>query len=72
MEEPRKGDQDNPCMYVYKAKIQSEKSFDKLKLKFLVRGDMKNKEMIVDTWYPTESTRNLKYFLADASKQKQG
>ena len=29
-----------PCMNVYKAKIQSDGSLDKLKLRILVRGDL--------------------------------
>ena len=36
----------------------------------MVRGDLQNKEMVGDTWSPTTSMRNLKYFLADAAKHK--
>ena len=57
-------------MDVYKAKIQSDGSLDKLKLRIVVRGDLQNKEIVGDTWSPTASTRNLKYFLADAAKRK--
>ena len=57
-------------MDVYKAKIQSDGSLDKLKLRIVVRGDLQNKEMVGDTWSPTASMRNLKYFLADAAKHK--
>ena len=32
-----------PCMDVYKAKIQSDGSLDKLKLRIVVRGDLQNK-----------------------------
>ena len=32
-----------PCMDVYKYKIQSDGSLDKLKLRIVVRGDMQNK-----------------------------
>ena len=32
-----------PCMDVYKEKIQSDESLDKLKLRILVRGDIQNK-----------------------------
>ena len=49
------------CMDMYKAKIQSDGSIDKLKLKILVRGDLENKEMVGDTWSPTAPMRNLKY-----------
>ena len=57
-------------MDVYKAKIQSYGSLDKLKLRIVVRGDLQNKEMVGDTWSPTASMRTLKYFLADAAKHK--
>ena len=51
-------------------KIQYDGGLDKLELITLVIGYLKNKEMIGDNWYPTASTRNLKYFLAYASKHK--
>ena len=57
-------------MDVYKAKIQSDGSLDKLNCRIVVRVDLKNKKMIEDTWYPTASMGTLKYFLADASKHK--
>ena len=57
-------------MDVYKAKIQSDGSLDKSKLRILVRGDLQNKEMVGDTWSQTASMRTLKYFLADATKHK--
>ena len=57
-------------MDVYKAKIQSDGSLDKLKLRIVVRGDLQNKEMVGNTWSPTASMRTLKYFLADAEKHK--
>ena len=55
---------------MYKAKIQSDGSLDKLKFRIVVRGDLHNKEMVGDTWSPTASMRNLNYFLADATKHK--
>ena len=57
-------------MDVYKAKIQSDGSLDKLKLRIMVRGDLQNKELVGDTWSPTASMSTLKYFLADATKHK--
>ena len=57
-------------MDVYKAKIQSDGSIDKLKFRIVARGDLQNKEMVGDTWSPTASMRTLKYFLADATKHK--
>ena len=59
-----------PCMDVYKAKFQSDKSLDKLKLRIGVRGDLQNKDLIGDTWSPTHFTRTLKYFQADYFKHK--
>ena len=58
-------------MDVYKSNIQSDGSLDKLKLRNVGRGDLYNKEMVGDTWSPTASMRTLKYFLVDATKQKQ-
>ena len=57
-------------MDVYKAKVQSDGSLDKLKLRIVVRGDLKNKETVWDTWSLTASTRTSKNFLADAAKNK--
>ena len=57
-------------MDVYKAKIQSDGSLDKLKPRIVVRGDLQNKEMVGDTWSPTASMGTLKYLLADAAKNK--
>ena len=57
-------------MDVYKAKPQSDGSLDKLKLKIVVIGDLQNKGLVGYTWSPTDSMRNLKYFLADVIKHK--
>ena len=61
-----KGENMNTCMDVYKARIQYDESLGKLKLRIVVRGDMRNKELVGDTWSPTYSMRNLKYFLGDS------
>ena len=70
VEDPKKGEPVTPCMDVYKAKIQSDGSLDKLKLGIVVRGDLKNKELVGDTWSPTASMKYFKYFLSDATKHK--
>ena len=57
-------------MDVYKAKIQSDGSLEKLNLRIVFRGDLQNKEMVGDTWSPTSSMSTLKYFLVDAAKHK--
>ena len=49
-------------MDVYKSKIKSDESLDKLKLRIEVRGYLKNKGLVGDTWSPTASMRTLKYF----------
>ena len=59
---PEKSDPVTPCMYVYKTKIQTDGSLEKLKLIIVVIGDLHNDDLIVDTWSPTASMRNLKYF----------
>ena len=55
-------------MDVYKAKVQSDRSLDKLKLIIVVRGDLQNKEIVGDTCSSKAPTMTLKYFLADAAK----
>ena len=57
-------------MDVYKANIHSDESLVKIKLRILVIGDLKNRDLIRDTWSPTASMRTLKYFLKDAVKHK--
>ena len=70
MDDSDKGNPVTPCMDVYKSKIQSYGSLNKLKLRIVVRGDFQNKEIIGDTWYPKASMSTLKYFLEYASKHK--
>ena len=70
IEDKNEGEHVTPCMDVYKAKIQSYGSLDKLKLRILVRGDLQNTELVGDNWSPTASMRTLKYFLADSTKHK--
>ena len=43
IESPEKVEPLTPCMDTYKAKIQSDGSLDKLKLRIVVRGDLHNK-----------------------------
>ena len=43
IEDQNEGEPVTPCMDVYKAKIQSDGSLDKLKLIIVIRGDFQNK-----------------------------
>ena len=43
IEDPKHGEPVTPCMDVYNAKIQSDGSLDKLKLRIVVRGDLQKK-----------------------------
>ena len=43
VQEPEKGESVTPCMDVYKAKIQYDGSLNRLKLRIVVRGALKNK-----------------------------
>ena len=70
IEDQNEGESVTQCMDVYKAKIQYDGSFDKLKLRIVVRGDLQNKEMAGDTWSTIASMRTLKYLLADSAKHK--
>ena len=57
-------------MDVYKAKIQYDGSPDNIKLRIVVRGDLQTKELFGDTWSQKASMRTLKYFFANATKNK--
>ena len=70
IEDKNEGEPVTPCVDVYKAKIQSDGSLDKLKLIIVVRGYLQNKQMVGYTWLPTASMRTSKYFLEDAAKHK--
>ena len=50
VQEPEKVEPVTPCMDVYKAKIQSDGSIDKLKFRIVVREDFQNKELVGYTW----------------------
>ena len=67
VQQTEKDDTVTPCMDVYKFKIQSGGSLDKIKLRIVVRGDLQNKELVGDTWSSTDSMRTLKYFLTYAA-----
>ena len=67
LEDPRKYEPVTPCMDVYKSKIQSDGSLDKLKLIIVVRGDLQNKELVGDNCSPTAYMRTLKYFFGRCS-----
>ena len=59
IEYQNEGELVTPYTNVYKAKIQSDGSLDKLKLRIAVRGDLQNKELVGDTWSPTVSSWRL-------------
>ena len=49
MNNPKKGYPMTPCMDVYKAGIKSDGSLYHLKLRFVVRGELNNREIIGET-----------------------
>ena len=57
-------------MGVYKEKLESDGSLDKLKFRIVVREDLQNKELVVDTWSTIASMRTLKYFFENEAGQK--
>ena len=69
-QDPDNGDPVTSCMDIYKAKIWYDGSLDNLRLIIFVKGDLQNKELVGDTWSPTDSMMTLKYFFADADKHK--
>ena len=68
MEDPNNGEPVKLFRDFYKENIQPDGSLDKLKLRIVVRGDLQNKNVILDNWSPTSSMITLKYFLEDASQ----
>ena len=56
---PEKDEPVTPCMDVYKVKIQSDVSINKIKLIIVVRGDLQNDELVGETCSPTSSMRTL-------------
>ena len=62
IEDPKDGEPVTPCMDVYKAKIQTDGSLDKLKLSIVVRGDLQNNEMIggTDDLISTETLHDIR------------
>jgi hypothetical protein len=55
---------------IFKVKIKSDGTLEKLKTRLVVRGDLQSKTISEDTWSPTASFRVLKFFLAHACKCK--
>ena len=60
VQDSEKGEPITPCMDIYKTKIQSDGSLDKLKLRIVVGEYLQNKKLVIDTWSPTASMRTLK------------
>ena len=52
-----------PWVDFLKAKIQSDGILDKLKLRVMIRGDLKNKELVGDTWSPKSLHEDSEIFL---------
>ena len=48
VQDPDKGEPVNPYMDIYKAKVKSDGSLDKLTLRIMVRGYLQNKELFGD------------------------
>jgi hypothetical protein len=57
-------------MEIFKVKVKSNGSLDKLKSRLVVRSDHQDKNITEDKWLPTASFRSLKMFLAHASRLK--
>ena len=71
MEDQSKVEPVTPCMDVYKKKIHSDGSIDKLKLRIVVRSNLQNKDNIGHTWSPKYLINTLKYLLAYSYNQKE-
>jgi hypothetical protein len=67
---PQPGETSTPVMEIFKVKIKSDGSLDKLKTRMVVRGDLQDKNITEDKWSPAASFRSLKMFLAHAARLK--
>ena len=63
IEDQNEGEPITPCMDVYKAKVQSDGSLDKLKLRIGVRGNLQNKELVGDTLVSNSLHEDFEIFL---------
>jgi hypothetical protein len=59
-----------PVMEIFKVKINSNGTLDKLKTRIVVHGDLQGKSTTEDKWSPTASFRSSKMFLAHACRLK--
>jgi hypothetical protein len=67
---PHAGETSTPVMEIFKVKVKSDGSLDKLKTRLVVRGDLQDKNITEDKWSPTASFRSLKMFLGHAARLK--
>jgi hypothetical protein len=51
----RSGETNTPVMEIFKVKIKSNGSLDKLKTRIVVRGDLQGNSTTEDKWSPTAS-----------------
>ena len=65
----QEGERPIPTMVVFKAKVTSKGTLDKLKVRIVARGDMMAKEE-EDTWSGCVAARTVKVFLANAAKYR--
>jgi hypothetical protein len=49
------GESSTPAMEIFKVKVKSNGSLDKLKTRLVVRGDLQDKNITEDKWSPTAS-----------------
>ncbi|MGH7954550.1 MAG: reverse transcriptase domain-containing protein, partial [Gloeomargaritales cyanobacterium] len=70
LEDPNPEEKVTPCMDTYRAKLKSDGSLDKLKVRIVVRGDLQKDQSAEDTWSPTASVKLLKVYLAHAARMK--
>ncbi|MGH3056190.1 MAG: reverse transcriptase domain-containing protein, partial [Gaiellaceae bacterium] len=68
LDDPANDEKVIPCMDTYRAKLKSDGSLDKLKVRIVVRGDLQKNQIHENTWSPTASVTLLKVFLAHAAR----
>jgi len=66
----KEGETSTPTMEIFKVKVKSNGSLDKLKTRLVIRGDLQNGQLLEDKWSPTASFCSLKMFMAHAARLK--
>jgi len=69
-DEMKEGETSTPKMEIFKVKMKSDGSLNKLKTRLVLRGDLQNGQLLENKWSPTASFGSLKMFMVHAGHLK--